>query len=317
MALVTVIGANGVQGLAQLRQARAEGYEVRAISRTRSAALKIEFPDIEFRAADLLAPETIRTALEGSDYVLANHPVPLRTRRLEMLIPVAEACRDLDVKRLVYNSASWIPDRAGDPFSYGDNTALANALFRTGASVTMFGSVLFMDNLQTAWAKRYIVDEDRFHYPHGESIRANWISLDDSAKCMVHAMTRSDFEGSWMNLGGPERLSPREVCAILSEVTGREIRYDPTTPEEFGRMLSGGLGNQVPLERKQAMADYMRDFYVYNNTAPTTPFAVDFGHVQRRIPIEFETLRQWAMRQNWSAGSMGTGATPDLIEMAS
>ena len=308
MGLISVVGANGVQGLAQIRQALAAGHEVRAISRHRSETLDTLFPDVDFRPADLLDEASLQPAFEGSDYILVNHPVPLRPHRVEMLSAIGRAAKALKVRRVVYNTATWIPDRPGDPFSYGDNTAIINALFRTGAPATVFGSVLFMDNLQTNWAKRHIVDENRFHYPHGPSLRANWISLDDVGKVMVHSLDRPDFEGSWMNIGGPERLSPMQVCEILSQACGRTIHYDPATPEEFGAMLAAGLGDAVPAPRKQVFADYIWDFYVYNNSAPTKPFEVDFAQVQNRLPdIQFETMAQWASRQDWSPGSKGSG----------
>lgn len=308
MALISVVGANGVQGLAQIRQALAAGHDVRGISRHRSETLDQEFPQIDFRAADLLDEKTLQPAFEGSDFILVNHPVPLRPRRVEMLSAIGRAAKSLGVKRVVYNTATWIPDKPGDAFSYGDNTAIINALFRTDVPATIFGSVLFMDNLQTNWAKRHIVDENRFHYPHGPSLRANWISLDDVGKVMVHSLDRPDFEGAWMNIGGPERLSPLQVCEILSDVSGRTIRYDPATPEQFGQLLAAGLGEAVPADRKQVFADYIRDFYIYNNTASTKPFEVNFEYVQSRLPdIRFETMREWAARQNWSPGSKGTG----------
>ncbi len=308
MALISVVGANGVQGLAQIRQAIAAGHDVRGISRHRSEMLDQEFPQIDFRAADLLDEQTLQPAFEGSDFILVNHPVPLRPRRVEMLSAIGRAAKRLGVKRVIYNTATWIPDKPGDAFSYGDNTAIINALFRTGVPATIFGSVLFMDNLQTNWAKRHIVDENRFHYPHGPSLRANWISLDDVGKVMVHSLDRPDFEGAWMNIGGPERLSPMQVCEILSDVSGRTIRYDPATPEQFGQLLAAGLGEAVPADRKQVFADYIRDFYIYNNTAPAKPFEVNFEYVQSRLPdIRFETMREWAARQDWSPGSKGTG----------
>ncbi|WP_439534959.1 SDR family oxidoreductase [Polymorphobacter sp.] len=306
MALVSVIGANGVQGRAQMRQAQAAGHRLRGISRSRSAAQAAEFPDAEFRSADLLDQATLAPAIEGSDYLLVNLSVPLRAQGPVLLAAIGRAALSVGIKRLVYNTATWIPERLGDPFSYRNNTVMINALLRTGVPATVFGSVLFMDNLQTSWAKRYIVDEDRFHYPHYPTMRANWISLDDVGKVMVHALDRPDFEGAWMNIGGPERLSPQQVCAILSDVTAREIRYDPATPEQFGQLLADGLAAAVEPAEKQAFADYIRDFYIYNNEAPTRPFEVDFDHVQRRLPIRFETMREWAERQDWSRGSPGS-----------
>ena len=63
---------------------------------------------------------------------------------------------------MVWNTSSWIPDKPGDPFTYGGNTQGINALWRSGAPGTVFGSVLFMDNLLTGWARPFIVNEGRY-----------------------------------------------------------------------------------------------------------------------------------------------------------
>lgn len=306
MALIAVMGANGVQGMAQMRQAKAAGHDLRAISRHRSDRLHALFPDAGFHTADLMDEASLVPALAGVDYLLVNLAVPMRQKSAEILAGIGRAALAAGVRRLVYNTATWIPERPGDPFVYGVNTRMVNALFRTGMPATVFGSVLYMDNLQTSWAKHHIVNENRFHYPHSPEMRANWISLDDVGKVMVHALDRPDLEGAWMNIGGPERLSPQQVCAILSAAAGREIRYDPASPEQFGEMLAGGLGSGMTESERQAFNSYMREFYHYNNTAPTRPFEVDFEHVQRRLPIRFETMAEWAARQDWRPGSPGS-----------
>jgi uncharacterized protein YbjT (DUF2867 family) len=300
MALVTVLGANGVQGLAQIRQLRNAGYQLRGISRHQSETLAA-MTDVEFRAADIFDETTLPAAFEGSDAVFINHPVAFRTERPGMLAAVGRAAKAVGVARVVWNTASWIPDRPGDAFSYVTATDGVNALFRSGVPATVFGSVLFMDNLQTGFARQFIVEEDRFHYPHQPQMLANWISLDDVAKYMIAALARPDLEGAWMNIGGPERLGPQRVAEILSDAAGRTIRYDPASPEAFGWTLANALGDGVPQERKQAFADYIRDFYVYNNTAPTRPFQVNVDAVRERMPeVELETMAEWARRQDWS-----------------
>jgi hypothetical protein len=81
---------------------------------------------------------------------------------------------------------------------------------------------------------------------------------------------------------------------------GREIAYDPCTPEEFGRYLVSAFGDDIPAEAREPFAKTIEDFYVYNNTSPTQPFDVDMEPVLRRIPMELETLTEWAARQDWS-----------------
>ena len=89
MALITVIGASGRQGMAQIRQALEAGYKVRAISRKADpfAGAKIEgIEDIEVRPMDLYDTATFKPALEGSDYIFYTHPLQARADKLGLQI---------------------------------------------------------------------------------------------------------------------------------------------------------------------------------------------------------------------------------------
>jgi uncharacterized protein YbjT (DUF2867 family) len=301
MALVSVVGATGRQGLAQIRQLAAAGHRVRALSRSDTPDLGGLNVAHETRRIDLTDESTFVPALEGSDAVFYTHPLQSRDTRAGLVAKVGAAAVEAGLQRLVWNTSGWIPDKPGDPHSYGANTAALNALFRSGIPATVFGSVLFMDNLLTNWARPFIVHEDRYVYAHRPHLEANWISLDDVGKCMVAALERPDLEGAWMNIGGPQRLKPTDVTDVLSRVFGRPIRYDPCTPEEFGDLLVAALGDSMSLDERPAFSAGIASFYHYNNDSPTRPFSVNTDYVQERLPeVEFETLEHWASRQDWS-----------------
>jgi uncharacterized protein YbjT (DUF2867 family) len=299
MALVVVFGASGRQGMAQVRQLKKAGHQVRAISRRADPFLGEDMGEVDVRPADLYDEESIYQAMVGADAAFYTHPLRARMDRVSLVASVGRAGKRADLKRVVWNTSSWIPDRAGDPFTYGNNTAGINALWRTGVPGTVFGSVLFMDNLLTNWAFPFIVNESRYVYPHKPDLECSWISLDDVAKFMIASLDRPDLEGAWVNIGGPEILKPQTVAAHLSDAVGREIRYDPSTPEQFGWHLANAYGDEMPMEEKKVIAAGIKDFYEYNNNSPTRPFRVDMGPVLERIPIEMETFAQWSKRQEW------------------
>lgn len=305
MALISIVGASGRQGLAQVRQALAAGYDVRALSRQADPfrGVQIEGVDrVEVRPIDLYEPATFATAFEGSDYLFYTHPLRARADRATLIGAIGTAGVAAGVKRVVWNTSSWIPDRPGDPFTYAGNTAGINALWRSGAPGTVFGSVLFMDNLLTNWARPFIVNEGRYVYPHLPELEANWISLDDVARFMLASLERPDMEGAWLNIGGPERLRGKQVAQILSATFGRTIAFDPCTPQEFGQYLVAADGDGMPADMRMDFAAGIAAFYEYNNAAPTRPFAVDMDHVYDRFPEmdgKLETMAHWARRQDW------------------
>ncbi|MGN6496807.1 MAG: SDR family oxidoreductase [Tsuneonella sp.] len=305
MALITVVGASGRQDMAQVDQALRAGYQVRALSRSPDPFEGSNIAgteNVEVRPIDLYDTGSYRHAFEGSDYIFYTHPLQARADRATLVGDVGKAAAELGVKRVVWNTSSWIPDRPGDPFTYGGNTQGINALWRSGAPGTVFGSVLFMDNLLTNWARPFIVNEGRYVYPHNPELEANWISLDDVAKFMLASLERPDMEGAWLNIGGPERLRGKQVTQILSEALDKPIVYDPCTPAEFGRYLVDAAGDNMPAEMRDEFAKGIEAFYDYNNTAPTRPFEVDMDHVYERFPElegELEPMGEWAKRQNW------------------
>jgi uncharacterized protein YbjT (DUF2867 family) len=299
MALVAVFGASGRQGLAQVRQLKAAGHDVRAISRRADPFYGETFENVEVRPADIYDEDSVVAAMEGADAAFYTHPLRARVDRVKAVTTIGRAGKRANLKRVVWNTSGWIPDKAGDPYSYGENTKAINALWRTGVPATVFGSVLFMDNLLTNWAFPFIVSEGRYVYPHHPDLECSWISLDDVAKFMIAAIDRPDLEGAWMNIGGPEILKPQTVAKHLSEAVGRTIKYDPSTPAEFGVHLANAFGDEISDEERAVLAPSIGAFYEYNNKSPLKPFKVDMGPVLERIPIELETMAQWAKRQDW------------------
>lgn len=301
MELVSVIGAAGRQGLAQMRQLSAAGYRVRALSRSANPDFGGANTVDEVRPIDLDDESTFATAFEGSEAVFYTRPLLQMGAGPELSGKLGAAAESVGAKRFVWNTSGWIPDKPGDPGAYGSYTPAINAIFRSGVPATVFGSVIFMDNLLTNWARPFIVHEDRYVYAHNPQLEANWISLDDVGKCMVAALERPDLEGAWMNIGGPETLKPTDVTAILSRVFGKTIKYDPCTPEVFGDLLVNALGDSIAPEDRAAFSAGIAAFYHYNNDTPLKPFKVDAARVQERLPeVTFETMEQWAARQDWS-----------------
>ncbi|BEV02490.1 SDR family oxidoreductase [Novosphingobium olei] len=300
MRTVAVIGASGRQGGAQVRQLVKAGFAVKAISRSPDPFYGEQQPDtVTVVPADLYDEASLIAAFDGADAVFHTHPLRARADRATIAGSVGRAAKAAGVDRVVWNTSSWIPDRPGDAHTYVGNTAGLNALFRSGVGATVFGSVLFMDNLLTNWARPFIVNEGRFVYAHTPETEANWISLDDVARIMIHSLDRPDMEGAWMNIGGPERLRPPQLAQSLSDALGREIRYDACSPAEFGRLLANAYGDAMSKEEQDATAAQIGRFYEYNVTAPTRPFEVDVAEMQRRIPLELETFGDWAKRQDW------------------
>jgi len=297
MRLITVFGASGRQGLAQVRQLVNSGFAVRAISRSADPFYGEKFENTTLMAADLDDAESVGRAVAGTDGVFLNCPLMSSRQGITRVQTVGRLAAEAGVPRVVLHVPLWLPpEPVGEP-GYDNGREVAQAFLRSHPAATVFGGVIFMDNMLTDWAFPGIVTRGEYRYPHNPELQCNWISLDDVARFMVAALDRPDLAGEAFTIGGPERLKPPQVAEILSEVLGKPIRYIPYTPREYGAKLADSFG--LTGEAHEVTTRTFEDFYMFNNFSPLKPFAVDMAPVLERIPLRLETLKEWASRQEW------------------
>jgi uncharacterized protein YbjT (DUF2867 family) len=297
MRRITVFAASGRQGIAQVRQLTAAGFAVRAISRSPDPFYGESFPNTEIMAADLDDPAQISKAIAGVDGVFLNCPLMSSRNNLARIENVGTLAREAKIPRVILHVPLWLPEEpVGEP-GYDNGRQEALAMLRSHPAATVFGGALFMDNLLTDWAFPGLVNDSVYRYPHNPNLECNWISLDDVAKFMVTALDRPDLIGQMFTIGGPERLKPPQVAAILSDVLGKPIRYNPYTPREYGAKLADSFG--LTGEAHEKTTRIFEDFYIFNNFSPLKPFAVDMEKVLEKIPLKLETMHEWASRQEW------------------
>jgi len=297
MRTITVFAASGRQGLAQIRQLTRAGYAVRAISRSADPFYGETFPNTTVMSADLDNPDSIAQAVAGVDGVFLNCPLMTSLNGITRAKNVGRLAESAGVKRVILHVPLWLPhEPVGEP-GYDNGREVTRTMLRSHPSATVFGGAIFMDNMLTDWAFPGIVTRGEYRYPHNPELECNWISLDDVARFMVAALDRPDLAGQYFTIGGPERLKPPQVAAVLSETLGKPIRYIPYTPREYAAKLAESFGLEGAA--RDATIRTFEDFYMFNNFSPLKPFAVDMSGVLEKIPLKMETLREWAARQDW------------------
>ena len=277
MTLVTVFGASGRMGQAQVRLLLLSGYQVRAITRKKGVFKDENVTEV---LADYNDPESLDNAIEGADAAFYNKPsFEQVTKMIDFCAAVGAAAARADV-RLIYQTAAYAPDDEIGQYNYDRVLATERALKQGGARTTIFRPVLFMDNTLTKWARNDIIENDEFAYPHKEGLQANWICLDDVAKFMIAALERDDLIGRAMVIGGPEVLTPQRIADTLSGHLGRSIKPKTLTPKEFAIRMADIFEGVSDIGREDYIAA-MQGFYEYNNENEDNlnPFKVDMEDV--------------------------------------
>ena len=292
--LVAVFSASGRPGLAQVRQLRRLGRRIRAVSRTSTPA----FDGLEVVAADLNDAPSLDRACEGVDTVLFTSPTfAQRDKAVEHATRLGDSARRAGVRRLVYNTTSWHPDRLTGVPTMDHGLLKTKALRETGVPLTVIRPSLFMDNLLTNWVKPQMLSTGVFAYPHKTDLNVSWICLDDVAKFMIEAAGRDEMEGETVDVGGPETLRPGQVAALLSEALGRPIVYQQITPREFGERMHA-IFKDVSGQDRETYVTNLEKHYLFKNEA--NPFLVPMEETLRRLPVELTPMKVWLGQQDWT-----------------
>jgi uncharacterized protein YbjT (DUF2867 family) len=227
--VILVTGATGNAGGAVVRALANSDERVRALVRDGNAA---SLPaGVEAAVGDLNEPETLTRHLEGvsAAFLLSGY------QGLEQTLA---NMRRAGVERVVLLSSSAAPT--------GDETnAVARyhilserAVRQSGLGWTFLQPNTFMTNTFQWTAQLRRGDVIRAPFP---DVSVATVDPDDIGAVAAVALTSDAGDGRAYRLSGPESLSPPERVAILADVLGRELRFEPQTDEEARAEMSAAM----------------------------------------------------------------------------
>jgi len=220
-----VIGLTGVTGNIGRRvldRFRAAGVD--SVLLARSPA-KVEGPaDLRVRACDYADRQGAQAALAGIDVLLmvSGAETPDRVDQHRAFIDAASSA---GVRHVVYTSfVGAAPDAT---FTLArDHWATEEHLRASGLAHTVLRDSLYAD-----FVPMMTVD-GAIRGPAGDG-RVAAVAQDDIADVAVVVLSDPDpHAGATYDLTGPEALTLAEVAHVVTEVTGRLVRYEPETLEQ-------------------------------------------------------------------------------------
>lgn len=220
---ILVTGATGTVGSDVLRGlAGREGIQVRAAVRDKEKSAALAGPNVELVWFDYTMPETLGTASRGADAVFMVPPFSPDgvAESLEFLAAASESGVKHVVKLSVIRSL-------GDTTVGKWHAAIDEALKKSGMAWTILLPSGFMQNFVEGSAPR---PDGNLYLPVGNAKNA-FIDTRDIAAVAVKALTEPGHEGKEYTLTGPAGLTHTEIAAIMSEASGRQIRFVDVPPE--------------------------------------------------------------------------------------
>jgi len=270
--MILITGASGNVGKEVLKQVAATGAKVRAAFQTVTKAAAAP-SGVEIATMDYNKPETLQAALKGIERVFLVAPPTPNLPALER--KAIDEIKQSGVRHVVKLSAmggrdAIFPRQHADSEDYIKSSGVAYTFLRPNG---------FMQNFVT-YNGATINTQNAFYGSQGDG-EVSHIDLRDIAAVAVKTLIEDGHQGKAYTLTGPEALSNARVAEILSEDTGREIRYVDLPAEQFKQAV---IGAGLPEWSANALVD-LQQFYRRGSASAVTR---DVEQLLGRKPISFE-----------------------------
>ncbi len=229
---ILVIGASGNLGQEVVRQLISQGKVVRAATR-RPEPCPIKSESVEMVTFDFDRPDTYDAALSGVTRLFLIAP-PLDPQAPQRIAPFIDSAREAKVERIVFNSALGVDKNDEAPLRL-----IERQIEASGLNYTFLRPNFFMENFSRGFISPMITNGGGV-FVAADQARTSFISVEDIAEVAVRTLTEEGHEGRAYNLTGPSALDHAQVTGVISEVSGRQVVYQPI-PE--GAMVQGAIEN--------------------------------------------------------------------------
>lgn len=236
--MIAVTGATGKLGQlaieALLKRIPAEQIVVAV--RAPSKAGELAARGVQVREADYTKPETLRSAFAGVEKLLLISSNQIG-QRVEQHSAVIDAAVQAGVRQVAYTS-----------ILHAETSTLQLAEEHKGTEAYLRSSGLSYIFLRNGWYTENLTGslaQDTIPSPAQDG-RFATASRADYAEAAAVVLTSNGHDNAIYELAGDNSLSLPELAAKVSELSGRQVRYQYLTEEAYTAMLvSVGLPQQL------------------------------------------------------------------------
>jgi len=283
---ITITGATGhlgtqiVKALTKLVSAQTLNLGVHTPSKAATFAAQ----GMTVTAMDYHDQASLRPVLADSDVFIyvpsKSHDSYSRVSEFENVIAAAEASR---VKHILV--MGFIADQVNNPFAlsafYG---YVPRRLAASSLHYTIIRNALYADPLVPYLPE--LIERQHVIYPMGDQA-LSFISQADSAAAFAKVATTPDLliDGRIYTLTQSQAYTMPELAAVLTQVSGHQIGYQPVTLAEFATMYNQGNEGHM-------LASMYAGGALGLLSALSDDYATIMGHPAQSLPAFLQT--NWA-----------------------
>lgn len=240
---ILVTGATGTVGREIIKQLSiVDGVRVRAgvHSVIKGENLK-RLPDVEVVEMEFTNPDALHAAFTHADKMFMI--TPFTDNQVEMAKALVDEAKKAGVKHIVNLSTLGVDEEPHNQLGRW-HREIEQYVADSGIPFTFLRPSSFMQNFVN-YSSKDIKEANTIYMPADNS-KVGYIDSRDIASVGVEVLKGNGHEGMVYDLTGPEALSVHEVATLMSDVTGKLIKF-VNVPEETARdaMQQEGLSNRM------------------------------------------------------------------------
>lgn len=285
--MILVVGSTGQLGSVIVKDLARKGQPVRALVRPTSPHEHIRVPGVELCHGDLRDYESLDRACEGVDTVISTATVMVPRGKYSFKEDedagyknLLRACTKHGVKQFLFTSILGFPDSVEKKVTaLRFKRAVEKTIHDSGIPYTIFRIGPFMDDYfaligseiplrgaeaatvaRPFWFTKFyrgriatlVEDKGIAVIPGREHMRNSFVALDDIARLLQNAVGHPAALNRIFDIGGPEKLTWKEVAGIFSRLLDRPVRTVCTSSYTpffllipLMRLFSEGAANQL------------------------------------------------------------------------
>lgn len=228
---ILVTGATGKVGRELVKRLLLDGLEVKAATRSPELAANLFGSGAEVVELDYDVTATWDEAVQWAERVFLVPPA-FDPHSDDRLVPFLDWAVQSGARHLVLLSAMAIEAR--------ERLALRRIeqrVERTGVEWTFLRPNIYMQNFARGFVARSIREEGVFRLP-ADAAPVSFVDGRDVAAVAARVLKGDAHFGKAYTLTGPEAIDHHAVARLISEKSGREVRYEPISEDAMRQLLA-------------------------------------------------------------------------------
>lgn len=234
---IAITGATGQLGslvIGHLLDKGVPADEMVAVVRNLEKANPLKQKGLTIRHGDYEDGQSLVEAFTGIDKLLfISSPSWDNTHRIKQHATVVEAARDAKVNHIVYTSIAF-PHEMTLGLEHV-HLATEHAIKTTEMIYTFLRNGFYMDLLVNPGLEAMIQSGEIITSTSGGKL--NYVTRDNLALAAATVLTETDHENQVYELVNPNLFTYDQLAAILTDLSGKEVKHRDLPPEEAYRQL--------------------------------------------------------------------------------